>query len=177
MSLFASPFQNMGRDDDMDTTQNNLDNTRYANYLFSNFSSHVASTEHITFATSQPSVTFTALTNGTGLSGDSVDADSALNIKTTQARALEKLQLFQRPFVTVPYMGRGFSNPGLESQLLQGETTNQMKSVGTVMEQSFLPYSVHPVDAHMQDRVQDTKYTVEEAALEGWVRGGSTTRE
>lgn len=177
MSLSASPFLNLGREDDMDTTQKTLDNTRYANYLFSNYISNVSSTEHITFATSQPSITFTGLTNGTGLNGDIVDADSALNIQTTQARPLEKVQLYQRPFVTVPYMGRGFSNPGLESHLQQGETTNQMKSVGTVMEQSFLPYSVHPVDQHMQDRVNDSRYTVEEQALQGWIRGGSVTRE
>ena len=74
-------------------------------------------------------------------------------------------------------MGRGFCPPVLESQLIQGETTNQQKSVGTIMESSFLPLSVYPVDTTMQQHVDDTSFTVEEAALKGWVRGGSMTRD
>jgi hypothetical protein len=45
------------------------------------------------------------------------------------------------------------------------------------MESSFLPLSVYPTDANMQEHVKDAKYTVEEAALNGWVRGGSITRD
>jgi len=170
-------FQNQGRSDDIDTTQTNLDNTRFANYILSNFNNDQPSTEHIQFATQQPAFNFNSMTHGSGLNGEAVDTDSNLVIKKEQDRALEKLQLFQRPFVTVPFMGRGFSNPVLESRLLQGESTLQQKSVGTVTEESFAPYSLMPLDAHMQQQVVDPRFNVEEYALQGWVRGGSTTRD
>ena len=175
--LSGSPFQNLGRSDNIDQTQTNLDNTRYATYVLSHFCEAVPSTEHVQFATSQPEITFNGLTNGLGLNGGIVDVDSDLILKNTQSRPLEKVQLYQRPFVTVPYMGRGYTNPVLESQLLQGEQTLHMKSVGTVMEQSFLPYSVYPTDQPMQQRIHDPRYLVEEAALQGWIRGGSGTRD
>jgi hypothetical protein len=173
----GTPFQNLGRDDNVDTTVQNLDNQRYANYILSNFSLGVPQSQHVDFATSQPSIMYTGLAQGEGLNGDVVDFDSTLNIQKQQERPLEKIQLFQRPFVTVPFMGRGFCPPVLESQLIQGETTNQQKSVGTIMESSFLPLSVYPVDTTMQQHVDDTSFTVEEAALKGWVRGGSMTRD
>jgi hypothetical protein len=173
----SSLFQNQGRVDNIDTTQTNLDNTKYADYMLSNFNSSVPSTDYIQFATQQPAVSVNAMTNGHGLNGDVIDADSKLIIQNEQERPLEKLQLFQRPFTTVPFMGRGFSNPVLESRLLQGESTLQQKSVGTVTEESFAPYSLMPVDAEMQQHIQDPRYTVEEYALQGWVRGGSTTRD
>jgi len=165
-SLSASPFQTPARNDDMDTSLVNLDNTRYSNYLLSDYTSAVSSTEHVTFATSYPSISFTGVAHGDGLSAGEVDAESQLNIQKIQSRPLEKIQLYQRPFLTVPYMGRGFSNPELESQLLQGQNTLQNKSVSTVMEQSFLPYSAYPVDPAMQERIQDPRYSVEEAAFQ-----------
>ena len=173
----GSPFQNLGRTDDIDTTVQNLENQRYAEHVLSNFHLETPTTQHVDFATSQLSVLYTGVAEGTGLNGDVVDFESTLNIQKTQERPLEKIQLFQRPFTTVPFMGRGFCPPILESQLLQGETTYQQKSVGTIMESSFLPLSIYPVDQNMQTHVSDTKYTVEEAALDGWVRGGSITRD
>ena len=45
------------------------------------------------------------------------------------------------------------------------------------MEQSFADLSTQPVTMKMKNRVNDPKYNVEEAALDGWVRGGMHTRE
>ena len=171
------PFQNLGRADDIDSTVRNLDNQRYAEHMLTNFHLGKASSEHVDFAVSQPSIMYSGTAEGLGLNGDVIDFDSTLVIQKEQARAQEKLQLFERPFVTVPYMGRGFCSPVLEAQLLQGEQTNQLKSVGTIMESSFLPLSIHPVDNKMQEKVADARYTVEEAALNGWVRGGTITRD
>ena len=104
-------------------------------------------------------------------------SESSLLLKTEQERPLEKLQLFQRPFHTVPYLGRGSVDPGLESQLQQGEMATDKKSVSTVMEKSFAAYSLYPTDDKMENQVKDASHTVEEAAMDGWVRGGSATRE
>ena len=45
------------------------------------------------------------------------------------------------------------------------------------MDKSFLNYSMYPIDSTMQEHVSNPKYTVEESALNGWVRGGSSSRE
>jgi hypothetical protein len=83
----------------------------------------------------------------------------------------------QRPFATVPYLGRGAGNPDLESQLQQGEVVNHQKSVSTIMEKSFMEHAMYPTDSAMNERVANPAYSVEEAAMNGWVRGGSSTRD
>jgi hypothetical protein len=131
----------------------------------------------VKFATNQPSVPFSGMVNGHGLNPSVVDYESVLLLKPEQERELEKLQLFQRPFITVPYLGRGSCDPTVESRLQQGEMVSGLKSVSTIMEQSFTNYSLYPVDENMQKRTSNSAYMVEEAALNGWVRGGSVTRQ
>lgn len=45
------------------------------------------------------------------------------------------------------------------------------------MEKSFNNYSLYPIDDIMKDRVEDPTKNIEEAALNGWVRGGMLTRD
>jgi len=171
-------FNNMGRIgfDYTDNTQKNMYNTRMANYTLSNFFNDAVSDSHVKFATMQPSVSFNSVNGGSGVGGGVVDFESILKLNVEQERPLEKVQLIQRPFLTVPYLGRGAGNPDLESQLQQGEIVNHQKSVSTIMEKSFMDYTMYPSDAMMTERVANTAYTVEEAALNGWVRGGADTR-
>jgi hypothetical protein len=171
-------FNNMGRIgfDYTDNTQKNMYNTRMANYTLSNFFNDAVSDSHVKFATMQPSVTFNSVNGGSGVGGGVVDYESLLKLNVEQERSLEKVQLMQRPFVTVPYLGRGPGNPDIESQLQQGEIVSQQKSVSTIMEKSFMDYSLYPTDTMMNERVANPTYTVEEAAMNGWVRGGADTR-
>jgi hypothetical protein len=160
-----------------DNTQRNMQNTRFSNYYTTNnFSESTLSPHTIQFASAYPTMVTHGTIWGRGLNGDVVDVDSQLLIRTTQERPLEKLDIFARPFATVPYLGRGSCNPDVESQLMQGETVSDKKSVATVMNQSFMPYTMYPTDDYMTEHVHDPKFTVEEAALAGWVRGGSDTR-
>jgi hypothetical protein len=116
------------------------------------------------------------LTGGTGLTSTSVDIDSQLTIEQQQQRTFQKLSLQERPFITVPYLGRGSCNTDLESQLLQGEIVSDKKSVSTITESSFIDYLQYPLDENMQDRTTNPDFIVEESALDGWVRGGADTR-
>jgi hypothetical protein len=172
-------FFNLGRigADAIDNTQRQLVNTRFANYTLSNYFNDSANNTHIDFATSQPQLTFNAVNGGSGVGAAGVEADSQLLINTEQTRSLEKLNLNTRPFITVPYLGRGSCDPTLESQLLQGELSTDKKSVGTIMSKSFMDYTMYPTDAKMEERVHNAAFTVEEAALDGWVRGGIRTRQ
>jgi hypothetical protein len=176
MSDFS--FFNMGRigADAVDNTQRNVYNTRFANYTLSNFFSENVSDSHVQFATTQPNVMFTGV-SGVGVNSSGVDVDSLLRLNRTNERSLEKLQLHERPFLTVPYLGRGSCNPVLESQLIQGETSNDKKSVSTIMSKSFMEYSLYPTDDRMEEQVKNPAHTIQEYAMDGWVRGGILSRE
>jgi len=177
-SLNTHPFNNAGRIglDNTDNSQRNLSNSRYADYATENHFSSNASTSHVKFATSAPTVNFRG-TIGSGLPGDVIDKDSELIIKSDQQRAFEKLQLNQRPYATVPYLGRGPSNAVVESQLQQGQQITERKSASTVMESQYIDYKKYPLTKKVSERVNNPAYSIEEAALDGWVRGGLPSRE
>lgn len=161
-------FNAMGRIG-VDSTQRNLSNTRYAEYTLDGVQN---GDSYVQFATSAPTINFRGTVGG-GLPGSAVDFDSLLMIKAEQQRAFEKLQLIQRPFATVPYLGRGAIDPALESQLRQGEAASERKSVSTNSEMTYVEY---PIMDSVKDRVTNPNYSVEEAALDGWVRGGQASR-
>lgn len=181
MSLTSNYFfDNLGRigADSTDNTQLTQQNIKQANYMLSNYYNEVLSGSHVDFAVQQPNIMFSGLTHGSGLNGSVVDIDSRLLITDpNNERPLEKLQLVERPFLTVPYLGRGSCDPSLESQLQQGEIVGDKKSVSTLSENSFLGYTLFSNDEKMGDRVKDPANTVEEAAMSGWVRGGASSRE
>jgi hypothetical protein len=176
MSYLFNQLGNISSDN-TDSTQRNVQNIKFGNYQLSNFFEPDTNNSYLDFALNQKAVVFNGIAGGFGLGANSIDTDSILTIKQENERPLEKLQLNQRPFATVPYLGRGSCDPSLESQLQQGEFASDKKSVSTIMEKSFMGYSLYPTDEKMEEQVTNPKYTVEEAALNGWVRGGATTRE
>jgi hypothetical protein len=144
--------------DKTDSTQKTIQNTRFANYMLSSYFNESITEKEIHFVSQQPTMLLNGNANGHGLNGNIVEQDSYLTIKTEQERPLEKLQLFQRPFTTVPYLGRGSCDPVLEAQLLQGETVADKKSVSTIMDKSFMGYSLYPTDNEMKERVSNGNY-------------------
>jgi hypothetical protein len=171
-------FFNMGRigADAVDNTQRTMYNTRFANYTLSNFFSENLSGAHVDFATSQPNVMFNGV-SGVGVHSGSVDVDSMLLLNQTKERSLEKLQLNERPFLTVPYLGKGGGDPTLESQLQQGAMIRNLKSISTVSENTYIDYSQYPIHSELLAKMNNPANSVEEAALSGWVRGGASSRE
>jgi hypothetical protein len=169
-------FHQSGRlgDDATDKSQRSLQNTRYLTSVLSNYSSDKSSASFVDFATQYPGMMFSGTNGGVGLGGSSVENESNLLWKRDPPRPLEKLQLHARPFLTIPYLGRGSCDPTLESQLLQGETVRGKKSVSTIMEQNLYPLDKYPMDA---DRKSKAGNTVEEIALDGWSRGGKASRD
>lgn len=170
-------FHNMARieNDNTTKTQETLQNDRFSSYNTTNYFSQNPADSQIQFATQQPAVVPTGVT-GVGISGDKVQNESALLLDSEKERSLGRLNLMQRPFLTVPYLGRGSVDPALELQMKEGEPMGEKKSVSTVMSQSFMGYTLYPTDSNMEDRVSNTKHTVEESAMNGWVRGGADTR-
>jgi len=167
-------FNNVDRIDDDSTTltQRTLQNDRYSNYTTMNYFSNIANDEPIRFATSQQ-VIIPDGAMGSGVGGNNVEGESLLLLKTEHERALGRLNLMERQFVTVPYLGRGSVDPALELRLLEGEPMSEKKSVSTVTAQSFMGYTMHPSSKEMEEK---SGHRIEESAMKGWVRGGSDTR-
>ena len=172
-------FNNLGRigADNTDNTQRNLANTRYANYMLDNLNTGIPSQNHVDFATQQPNINFSGTGGGVGIPGMSIDYESSLVIKNDQERSFEPIQLIQRPFATVPYLGRGSADPVLEAQLMQGEAVSDKKSMTTVMDKPFIDYNTYPLMDEVKSRVTNPAFSVEEAALNGWTRGGVSSRD
>jgi hypothetical protein len=163
--------------DGVNLSTKNIENSKYSSYNTASFFGDKITDSQINFISNQPTMNIYGATLGAGIGGSLIDDDSRIVIKSTQERSTEKLQLFSRPFVTVPYLGRGSVDTGLESQLQQGEPIHDKKSVSTIMDKSFIDYTQFPLDDEMQNRIKDDKHVVEESALKGWIRGGMATRD
>lgn len=170
-------FHNSDRlgNDFTDTTQRTLQNTKRLDMTLTDFHNENMQNSHINFATKYPGMMVTGIGHGFGLNGDNVESENSLLWNESQ-RPLEKLHLQSRPFITVPYLGRGSCDPFIESKLLQGETVRGKKSVSTIMENNFMPLNDFPLDDDKKERMQNSNYTIEEIALGGWTRGGKTSR-
>jgi hypothetical protein len=108
----------------------------------------------------------------TGVSSSVIDTHSFL-LLDVEKRSADKLSLQQRPFVTIPYLGRGSADPDMETHLLVGENANMKRSENTIMDKSFMPYSQLILE---QNQVNDPNGTIQELAMDGWYRGGINTR-
>jgi len=72
-SLSPYTFNNMGNlsNDVTDQSQKNVYNTRFANYTLSNYFSQMTSDSHVNFAIQQPTLNFSGIARGDGLSAKS----------------------------------------------------------------------------------------------------------
>ena len=161
-------FSQMGRigNDFTDATQHNIQNTAQLNNMLTNHFSTLPARGHVDFASSTRGLAVNGVQGGVGLDGTVVDDESQLWLKIGQERSVEKLQLMPRPFLTVPYLGRGSCDPTIESQLQQGDVVRGKKSVTTVMENNFLDLKEYPLEKGLADRVQDDSQQIQEAALD-----------
>jgi len=116
-----------------DQTQSNIQNTNYLNRVLQPF----PNTRNVEFATQFPGMmTQSNARGGLGLGESEIQQESIL-FWNEQERPLERIQLFPRPFLTIPYLGKGSCDPVVESKLMMGEMVRGKKSVSTVMEDNF----------------------------------------
>jgi len=163
-------FENMSRigSDECCMSQTDLQNVGYANYMLQNyFASDCSMKSPIALATSQPGVF--------GAGGCNIDDSSNLQIGSIQTHPKAKLDLFHRPFATVPFLGRGSVNPVMEAQIMQGEMLTNKRSVNNLSERSYIKYYQTPLLASVKERIDNDAATNDEP--NGWVRGGVPSRE
>jgi len=172
-------FFNSGRigNDICNQDQNTIQNAAQSNYLLQNyFAKDCSMRQPINLALEQPGINY----NGPSSVGDGgcvVDASSKLLIGTIQTHPKCRIDLFQRPFSTVPFLGRGSVDPILESQIMQGDMGTNKRSVTNLTEKSYIKYQNTPLLSNIKDRVTNPAYCVEGVASEGWIRGGVPSRE
>jgi len=130
----------------------------------------------IGLAVMQPGINYTGGHN-VGAGGCNIDDNSELLMGALQTHPKSKIDLFHRPFATVPYLGRGSVDPVMESQIMQGEAITNRRSVTKLSEKSYLKYQTTPLLPDVQERMTNAAYSVEGAASEGWIRGGVPSRE
>ena len=138
-------------DDQCDLSQRNVQNSEAATYMLNNFRPACPMSNAVEFATSQPDVNFTGSFQ-VGIGGCNIDQNSELSL-TRLSRPKCKISLQERPFATVPFLGRGKSNPMLESQLQQGDLGSNRKSVNPSSEVCYSNYTQTPMIPSLQATV------------------------
>jgi len=172
-------FNNMSRIglDECSSSQEDIQNVASCNYMTQNyFASDCSMKKPIELATSQMGIMY----NGgyqVGAGGCNINDSSDLQIGTIQTHPRCRIDLFHRPFATVPYLGRGSVNPVMESQIQQGEQIVNKRSVNNLSEKSYIKYHQTPLLPAVQQRIADPSNKIESMASDGWVRGGIPSRE
>jgi hypothetical protein len=177
--VYNYTFDNLSRigNDACTQDQNTIQNIQASNYLLQNyFINDCTMKQPIALATAQPGIMYNG-GSGSGAGGCNIDSSSDLLIGSVQTHPKCRISLFQRPFSTVPYLGRGSVDPILESQIMQGELLTNKRSVNKLSEKSDIKYQITPLIPSVKDRVTNPVYSVEGVASEGWVRGGIPSRE
>ena len=111
----------------------------------------------------------------TSMNGCNIDNDSKLrNAKNlTNTRCIN--QLFERPYTTVPYMGRGGGDICTETKLLPGEDTFQNRpcnNLAGVYIDRFVPQI-----PCLRQNIQNTNHIIPEDSDKYWIRGGQPSRQ
>lgn len=84
-------------------------------------------------------------------------------------------QLYERPYKTIPYMGRGYLRPDEESELKFAEDTKIKRSCNT-LSGITIPHVFSPLIDHLSYNIQNEQHIVQEAVEPAWRRGGADTR-
>jgi hypothetical protein len=158
-------------------SQTEIQNSEACSYMTQNyFSADCTMRVPQQLAYNQPGM---MLNGGYGSSscGSNIDESSKLMIGTIQTHPKCRISLYQRPFATVPFLGRGSVNPVTEAQLLQGESLTNKKSVNPLSEKNFAKYLNTPLLPNIKNKVTNPEHCVEDSAQSGWVRGGVPSRE
>jgi hypothetical protein len=156
-------------------SQGNVESARSATYMLDNYWPACPMTRAIEFATSQPDVNYTG-SHHVGMGGCNIDQSSDLEgLGRGLMQPKCRISLQQRPFATVPFLGRGKSDAVLESRLQQGELGTSRKSVVPASEATYETST--PLIPSLQATVANPANLVEGVAARGWIRGGVPSRE
>jgi len=151
-------------------TQENILNINHANYMTYN-PYNMDAKGALSFSTSQPNV-FMKGTTGIGPGGCNITESTILN-KSILTNPHIKISLHERPYKTVPYLGKGNVDVGVENKILWGDSLREKKSNIKLNDCSSL--DDYPL-MNAEDMIDPRKH-IESMADRNWVRGGVPSRE
>jgi hypothetical protein len=155
-------------------TQDMVQSNKYSNYTMQSYYANECNMRKpIEFALQQPNVNFSAAGgngNQCGIGGCNIEQNNSIFF-TPAVRPKCRISLLQRPFATIPYLGRGSANPRLEGQMQQIPLNPNKKSINTTSEVSYIPFSNYPLIPPIKNTITNPQYLVE-----GWTRGGESSR-
>ena len=176
-TAYPYTFDSMSRigNDSPAFDQRNIQNVNEANYNLENFYPSCPMTKAMDFALAQPNVFYKGSHEG-GIKGCTIEDNNELKY-THISRPACKLTLTTRPYLTVPYLGKGLGDCDMEFQLRTGQCDLNKKTVNNTMEQCFSGYQNYPLIDSVKESVTNSAYVIEDDALKGWQRGGMSARE
>jgi len=161
--------------DKCDMSQRSIQNSASANYNLNNYFPDCAMSNAINFATSQPTVMYNG-SKQVGINGCNINENSQLKYSEL-SKDKSRITLMQRPFLTIPYLGRGKTDFTLESEIQQGDHANNRKSANPSSEVSYLDLLQTPLIPTLHEELNNPANHIEGVAAEGWIRGGLPSRE
>ena len=147
-------------------------------YMTSNYHSCDCTAPKVSdIAYSQPNINYRDGYGHSSMNGCNIDKDSIMrngSIITHQGNSPQ--QLFTRPYLTIPYMGRGVGNSCTESELLTGDQTGSKRQCNTLAEVTINNNFI-PLVPCIEKNVQNPQHLIPEVAQSGWIRGGVPSRQ
>jgi hypothetical protein len=104
-----------------------------------------------------------------------VDDGSKLRVGLHKKYPKCNQQLFERPYKTVPYMGKGYLKVDEDSELKFAEPTSIKRSSNT-LSGITIPQQYTPLIDHLSFNVQNVDHIIQESVDPGWVRSGAASR-
>jgi hypothetical protein len=162
------------RDDPFNHNFQNKETVSPGAYQVNNMYPSLATAERIAYE--QPIV---PERDGFGWSAASIDIDSSLRnhgLQTLSPHCPVRGRTQARPFVTVPYMGRGKGDTNVESRLFMPDFVRQTKDCGTISDATY-ENQFTPMIPHLAKNIQDSRHLIQEDAAPGWINGGIPSRQ
>lgn len=106
--------------------------------------------------------------------GCNIEIDNELRLKSGNVITNDKKinQLFSRPFLTVPFMGKGSGNPYVDN--LKSEDTYQTRDCNMIKKENN---NFVPLVKCIKKSIQNPKHLITEDVDIDWVRGGLPSRQ
>ena len=123
----------------------------------------------------QPNVNYTG-SHQVGINGCNIAENSELRY-TKVTKPACKISLQERPYLTVPYLGRGKVDPVLERQIRIGDKELNKKSLNPTTEANLSEKQNYPLIDDLRNTVTNPNNLIEESASSNWVRGGMSSRD
>lgn len=157
-------------------TVRDMQNISCADYMVKSFKDCECPAKNIRdIAMNEPTITFRDGYGWSSVDGCNIDADSKVRNAPNLTNLKYIQQLYTRPYATVPFMGRGVTDPVLENVMITGEDTSQKKQCNTLS--GIYIDRFDPLVPCLKDNVQNPIHLVTEVVRPDWIWGGLPSRD